>query len=196
MGCLNCTSATNCSLCDSLTILETTNNSCTPNCSLVTNCTTCYINSSTVICQTCILGYVVNISNMCATFCGDGIIMGYEVCDDNNNINGDGCSSNCSIEPAFYCSGSPSMCRPCLQYCYACTTATDYSQCNAITIWDSASNICFANCSVINYCLTCTVSSSGGKDSIQCLNCSRGYSVASSSILYLSTCGDGIKVIE
>ena len=31
-------------------------------------------------------------------FCGDGIINGDETCDDNNNVNGDGCSSICEIE--------------------------------------------------------------------------------------------------
>jgi len=33
--------------------------------------------------------------------CGDGIINGIEACDDSNNINGDGCSIACQIEPVI-----------------------------------------------------------------------------------------------
>jgi len=31
-------------------------------------------------------------------YCGDGIINGIEQCDDDNNDNGDGCSSTCRVE--------------------------------------------------------------------------------------------------
>ncbi|MCA9459711.1 MAG: DUF4215 domain-containing protein, partial [Nanoarchaeota archaeon] len=36
-----------------------------------------------------------------AISCGNGILEGPEVCDDGNNINGDGCSSTCFLEPAI-----------------------------------------------------------------------------------------------
>lgn len=42
--------------------------------------------------------------------CGDGSINPGELCDDNNTMNGDGCSSACSLEPGWTCSGQPSNC--------------------------------------------------------------------------------------
>jgi cysteine-rich repeat protein len=42
--------------------------------------------------------------------CGDGVIEGSETCDDDNTNNGDGCSSSCSIESGYSCSGTPSTC--------------------------------------------------------------------------------------
>lgn len=54
----------------------------------------------------------------CAEICGDGLHMGVLACDDGNTLNGDGCSSVCTIEPGFECSGgnttSPDKCRPVL----------------------------------------------------------------------------------
>lgn len=35
--------------------------------------------------------------------CGDSIIVGFETCDDGNNITGDGCDSYCKIDPAYKC---------------------------------------------------------------------------------------------
>lgn len=43
--------------------------------------------------------------------CGDGIVTGTEVCDDNNSLDQDGCNINCIVEPNFICEGSPSICR-------------------------------------------------------------------------------------
>ena len=34
--------------------------------------------------------------------CGDGIVVN-EACDDGNNVDGDGCSATCKIEPGFMC---------------------------------------------------------------------------------------------
>ena len=42
--------------------------------------------------------------------CGNGITEGSEVCDDNNTVNGDGCSAACSVETGYTCTGSPSVC--------------------------------------------------------------------------------------
>jgi cysteine-rich repeat protein len=42
--------------------------------------------------------------------CGDGLVTVPEECDDGNNGNEDGCSSTCTIEPGWSCSGSPSLC--------------------------------------------------------------------------------------
>ncbi len=42
--------------------------------------------------------------------CGDGVIGFGEVCDDNNANAGDGCSTTCTVEPGFECTGEPSTC--------------------------------------------------------------------------------------
>jgi cysteine-rich repeat protein len=42
--------------------------------------------------------------------CGDGMIVGNEMCDDGNANAGDGCAG-CNIEPGWLCSGQPSTCQ-------------------------------------------------------------------------------------
>ncbi len=42
--------------------------------------------------------------------CGNGVVEGAEQCDDVNLADGDGCSSACTIEPGFVCTGEPSVC--------------------------------------------------------------------------------------
>jgi cysteine-rich repeat protein len=46
------------------------------------------------------------------TCCGDGVVQqaAGEDCDDAGGESGDGCSSACTIEPEFGCSGEPSLC--------------------------------------------------------------------------------------
>ena len=39
----------------------------------------------------------------CTTYCGDGMIVGSETCDDGNTLDGDGCSSACAVEAGFTC---------------------------------------------------------------------------------------------
>ncbi|TGK87682.1 hypothetical protein EHQ24_00215 [Leptospira noumeaensis] len=54
-----------------------------------------------------------NITNVTAdcTLCGNGIKASYEVYDDANHMNGDGCSNTFTIEPGFTCNNtSPSAC--------------------------------------------------------------------------------------
>lgn len=41
---------------------------------------------------------------------GDGVIVGFEICDDLNSANNDGCSSSGQIEKGYTCSGIPSVC--------------------------------------------------------------------------------------
>ncbi|ATB50259.1 Ig-like domain-containing protein [Corallococcus macrosporus] len=43
-------------------------------------------------------------------FCGDGVLGGFEVCDDGNLLSGDGCNSVCEVEPGYTCTGQPSVC--------------------------------------------------------------------------------------
>jgi cysteine-rich repeat protein len=44
-------------------------------------------------------------SGDCIEKCGDGKNFGFNSCDDGNNNNGDGCSSNCFVEKGYYCRG-------------------------------------------------------------------------------------------
>ncbi len=43
--------------------------------------------------------------------CGDGMILGAETCDDANTVGGDGCDVTCTVEPAWTCTGMPSVCQ-------------------------------------------------------------------------------------
>jgi cysteine-rich repeat protein len=46
-----------------------------------------------------------------APTCGDGTISAGEQCDDGNMVNNDGCSSSCTVEPYYQCSGAvPNVC--------------------------------------------------------------------------------------
>lgn len=42
--------------------------------------------------------------------CGNGVKTGSETCDDGNTFAGDGCSTSCSVESGYACTGSPSTC--------------------------------------------------------------------------------------
>ncbi|WP_426749800.1 Ig-like domain-containing protein [Myxococcus sp. Y35] len=42
--------------------------------------------------------------------CGDGVLGGFETCDDGNQRSTDGCSSVCEVEPGYTCTGQPSVC--------------------------------------------------------------------------------------
>lgn len=42
--------------------------------------------------------------------CGDGVLGGLEICDDANQLSGDGCNSVCEVEPGYTCTGQPSVC--------------------------------------------------------------------------------------
>ncbi len=42
--------------------------------------------------------------------CGDGMPEEWEQCDDGNTDSGDGCSTECSVEPSYSCIKSPTMC--------------------------------------------------------------------------------------
>ena len=53
--------------------------------------------------MTCLNGFSVS-NGQCTERCGKGFRV-YFPCDDGNTISGDGCSSNCSIEAGWTCSG-------------------------------------------------------------------------------------------
>jgi len=59
------------------------------------------------------IGYSCTGSNpsVCNTVCGDGVVIASnETCDDQNTASSDGCSSSCTTEFGFLCSGAPSVC--------------------------------------------------------------------------------------
>lgn len=67
-----------------------------------------FLNNTCVYCND-VTGYKM-VSGICGEICGDGLLI-YLQCDDGNNINGDGCSSNCLIEQGWNCTAtSPSVC--------------------------------------------------------------------------------------
>ena len=94
-------------------------------------CLNCSNNGSINFCSQCdtSLNYVLqNGSCVCATgfahtgdsceeICGDGILV-YHVCDDGNTADGDGCSSNCTVELYYTCpGGSINSTSVCSEWC-------------------------------------------------------------------------------
>jgi cysteine-rich repeat protein len=45
------------------------------------------------------------VGGSCRPICGDGLWVLREQCDDDNNVNGDGCSSECTVEDGWACGG-------------------------------------------------------------------------------------------
>ena len=63
------------------------------------SCSDCYT------CKTCRPEFIYNpLSSLCVEYCGDGRKFVLP-CDDGNNINGDGCSQDCQVEPGYTCRG-------------------------------------------------------------------------------------------
>jgi cysteine-rich repeat protein len=55
------------------------------------------------------LGSVAAVCNV-TKLCGDGVVHPNEECDDRNPADGDGCSSNCTVECGFECQGTWATC--------------------------------------------------------------------------------------
>lgn len=52
-----------------------------------------------------------SLAAICMTVaCGDGVVETGEACDDSNVDGSDGCSSTCTVETGWVCSGAPSVC--------------------------------------------------------------------------------------
>lgn len=52
-----------------------------------------------------------SLAGICKTVrCGDGTVNTGEECDDGGVLDGDGCSSSCTVESGYLCAGTPSVC--------------------------------------------------------------------------------------
>ena len=82
----------------------------------------------------------------CKEICGDGIDQLYYECDDGNLINGDGCSSTCTIETGYTCwGGDQHVADKCYEICGdGITVKTTAGKCDDGNIWngDGCSEIC------------------------------------------------------
>ncbi|CAM4261537.1 FG-GAP-like repeat-containing protein [Corallococcus exiguus] len=105
-------------------------------------------------------------------FCGDGVLGGFEVCDDGNQLSGDGCNSVCQVEPGYTCTGEPTVC-------------TDIDECAA-----GADN-CNENatCTNIGGSFTCACNAGYEGDGVSCTNIDE---CAASPCLNGGTCIDGV----
>ena len=102
---------------------------------------------------------------------------GNETCDDGNTADGDGCSSACLIENAYFCEGSPSICYQCPQNCLDCVDNTSCAACHSLSDWNSTTLACEANCSQVVECFSCDLVNS----SIICSSCNYGSSLNAST---------------
>ena len=71
-------------------------------------CLTCYtigkLPNDQGVCPTCEqTPGTYTVDGNCVTKCGDGVLTENEECDDNNKVDGDGCSSSCKLEEGFSC---------------------------------------------------------------------------------------------
>ncbi|CAD8196825.1 unnamed protein product [Paramecium pentaurelia] len=183
------------------------------------NCLTCdstkhFIQSnSTCI---CIKGYYYenNQCNPCiydvlecqTNYCGDGIKQLYEQCDDWNNINRDGCNSQCQIEESYQCTLIQNLKLSPLIYYSSCIQCTDVNckSCKDIKICSQCKSGYFLDDNQCNPCdIHCKECSGPSKK--QCTSClfeifSQGNCQLCEDTqgLYLeqgkciSKCGDGI----
>ncbi|KAM3134115.1 hypothetical protein pb186bvf_013736, partial [Paramecium bursaria] len=136
--------------------------------------------------------------------CFDGIWTPNEQCDDNNQINRDGCS-NCMIDPQYYCLNrvnQKSQCFKCQDNCHKCSVQTNKIMCD--TCYEGyfshqnqcikCSKLCLTCQNVSTQCLTCIIKQQLPDLNFKCQGCDNGYYIYED--LCNSICGDGIKVLE
>jgi len=178
-SCLPCVPLKACLVASDCTSLKCTGGICqNPSCTdAVKNGAETDVDCGGGTCGTCVVGKVCGVpadcttgvcqGNVCkAAVCGDGIISGTETCDDGNIFNNDGCSTTCTVQTGYTCTGSPSVCV---------TTCGDGKRAGLETCDDgntTAGDGCSATCTVqAGY--TCTTATPN---------------------VCAPTCGDGIKI--
>ena len=192
-NCQSCSTGTSCSVCISYYALDNTNTSCvsTINCSTISNCQSCNTANG---CTQCDVGYSATNIVTCSAVCGDGIKLSFEACDDHNNVSGDGCSSNCTIEGGYYCNGSNgniSTCDKCSIHCSSCTAVNSCQLCDNPYLLNSTTTSCVPNCSLIAQCLTCHEPLPANYT--VCDTCSYGFQPINNTCS--PVCGDSIVVV-
>ncbi|CAD8059012.1 unnamed protein product [Paramecium sonneborni] len=146
-------------------------------------------------CYECQNGYYLQIEK-CITKCGDGIKIGNELCDDQNDISRDGCSF-CKIDPLYKCEEDEnllSFCYKCQDNCNDCKYENDTVKCLRCNIGyflkDNTCNSCSEKCeeciNTPNNCIKCSTN-----DCKQCHNIS-GFYFDKSLKSCITKCGDNI----
>lgn len=116
--------------------------------------------------------------------------MGNEACDDGGNSSGDGCSSDCYIEPAYFCNDTfpnASNCSKCMNFCDSCVDNYTCTNCSFDYAFDSVVGACVIDCSPITLCTACSVAAFN----LTCDQCIQGYSPISN--ICQTVCGDGFR---
>ncbi|MCP3170034.1 FG-GAP-like repeat-containing protein [Myxococcus qinghaiensis] len=126
--------------------------------------------------------------------CGDGVLGGFEVCDDGNQLSGDGCNSVCKLEPGYTCTGQPTVC-------------TDIDECAAGT--DNCDEN--ATCTNIGGSFTCACTAGYEGDGVTCTdidecaagtdNCNENATCTNSEGSFTCACtagyeGDGVTCTD
>lgn len=187
--CKTCSNSVSCTLCYPNYALDGSN-ICVGafNCSAIQNCLLCTMASG---CSNCSLGFNLTNSTACNSVCGDGVKAASEACDDGNTQNGDGCSSNCTIESAYYCvlSGVISNCSNCSLHCSACTAQINCQSCYNPYLLDNTNTSCVPNCTLVSQCLTCHEING---NQTYCDSCNPGYQPINGTCSIV--CGDGYRM--
>ena len=139
-----------CSSCQSGFLLSANNLTCDSNPCATPNCAACTADPN--VCESCVPGFYLATNKTCYTICGDNVTAGTEQCDDGNNVDGDGCNSDCTTGNNNGCAASTPYINPvsntctstcpvgyfadpaaftCLACMYSCTTCTDNSTCSS-----------------------------------------------------------------
>ncbi|MCK4553333.1 hypothetical protein KAT80_03955 [Candidatus Pacearchaeota archaeon] len=115
----NCDEEINCGECSGEDVCNSTGQcvppaECTDTCeSLGYECGNHTICGNSTNCGDCLSEEICNATWQCEISCGNGDINPGEECDDGNTDDGDGCSSTCTIEVGWNCTGEPSICIYC-----------------------------------------------------------------------------------
>lgn len=113
----NCGTSISCGTCSGENVCNSTGQcitpeQCTDTCeSLGYGCETHTICGSSVNCGDCLSSEVCNSTWQCEIACGNGDMDTGEECDDGDTDNSDGCSSICTVELGWECTGEPSSCE-------------------------------------------------------------------------------------
>jgi cysteine-rich repeat protein len=105
---------------------------------------------------------------LCTTSCGDGLRVGAEECDHANNVNGDGCSSTCALEPGWICKSTLCGLTTCSHVCgdgrvvgnEQCDAGSGVAGCSSTCTVECGYQCSGGNASVADTCVTRSLSPS------------------------------------